>query len=352
MSLRILLTFSLIPMLLISASAHASSRIEADPSKTYSLTRQRGPWMIMVATFHTTDGDGETDEGKSPQEAATELVLELRQLGLPAYIYEYEPGQERVKVTDRLGREEGRKPLRRYRSTCVLAGNYGDIDEKLAQDSLQWVKKLRPKCLREGVVYYPTPGRPGPLSGAFLTLNPLLDPSDVEQNRRDPLLVRLNSGERFSLLENRGTYTLVVARFYGKHMSVKAGDQIPSVGQFLKENNLDNAALSARELVTVLRGSFDPNRYDANCKSFCNLDAYIWHDRHESIVTVGSFSSPNDPSIARYVELFGSKVQLVNGVQAYQAEYLSVGGFGKKGDEVRLWLFEPDPDLLRVPNVK
>lgn len=339
----------LTPLFVLCALMHLSStvfaKIDADPNKKYELTNSRGPWMIMVATFHSTSEDAEVQEGKSPEEAASELVLELRQLGLPAYVYSYDPAKEFLTVTDRLGREERRKNLRRAKSVCVVAGNYDDINDRVAQDSLEWVKKLNPKCLREGVVYKPTPGRPGPLSGAFLTINPLLSPEDVEQRRVDPLLVKLNNGERNSLFENKGEYTLVVARFYGKSLTAKV--DVPWIKDFLKDNDLDNAALASRELVTALHGN-----YDRESGQFNNVDAYIWHDRDQSMVTVGSFKSANDPAIERYKKAFGPRYVEVNGQQVFQAAHFGIQGFGEKGDEKRLWLFEPNPTLMRVPKTR
>lgn len=341
------------PLMLISLCQFAvmthAAEIEADPAKKYELTKSRGPWMIMVATFHTTADDGTTDEGKTPEQAAHELVLELRKLGLPAYVYEYDPGQQHVMVPDRSGRLERRKNLRRVKSVCVIAGNYGRIDDPTAQASLEWVKKLNPKCLQEGVTFQPTKARPQPLSGAFLTMNPLLSEEEIVQRQDvDPLLVKLNHGERYTLFENRGQYTLVIARFYGKHMTVKAGEEDSAWAKSLKNVSLDDAAESARELVAVLRGN-----YDQESTKFNNVDAYIWHDHHESIVTVGSFSSPRDPRVAEYVKRFGPKVKDVgNGTMNFQPEHLGVSGFGPKRDQQRLWLFEPDPELMAVPHIR
>lgn len=343
-------TLACLCSLLLNGLSVRAAGIEADPSKEYPLTKNRGPWLIMVATLHTTDGDGETDEGKSPREAAHELVVELRKLGLPAYTYEYEPQQQHIVSKDSLGREEMRKNLRRVKSICVLAGNYNDVNEKVAQDSLEWVKKLRPKSFQDGVYFQPTPGRPNPLSGAFLTMNPLFSSKEIEQKQTvDPLLVQLNNGERNSLFENKGEYTLVIARFYGKHMNVKQAEEMKAAASFFKNNDsLDQAATSARELVTVLRGNYD--REETN---FNNVDAYIWHDRHESVVTVGSFTSPTDPAVKVYIQRFGPKVKnLGTGTTNFQPEHLGVSGFGPKGDEKRLWLLEPNPELMRVPKYK
>jgi len=345
---RLLKLFVTLSCVFGSTLAQAAG-IEADPHKEYLLTKNRGPWMIMVATLHTTDDDGETDEGKSPRQAAHDLILELRKLGLPAYVYEYDPGQQHILTKDSLGREEPRKNLRRAKSICVLAGNYNDINEKLAQDSLEWLKKLKPKSFQDGVYFQPTPGRPNPLSGAFLTMNPMLSSKEIQQRQSlDPLLVKLNSGEQYSMFENKGEYTLVIARFYGKHINVKADEEQSMVNKFFKTASLDDAATSARELVTVLRGN-----YDKESTNFNNIDAYVWHDRHESVVTVGSFTSQNDPAIKVYLQRFGPKVKdLGTGATNFQPEHLGVSGFGPKRDEKRLWLLEPNPEIMRVPKYR
>lgn len=325
-----------------SATALFAGRIEADPNKDYTLSKQRGPWMIMVATMHTTVEPGQKVEGKTPEQAAHELVLELRQLGLPAYVYEYEPRDERVSTLDRLGRTEARKNLHRRTSVSVIAGNYSDIEDGVAQQTLKWVKKLRPKCLQEGVIYDPTPGRPGPLAGAFLTPNPLLSQEELASRERDPLLLQLNGGERNSLYENKGKYTLVVARFYGKSISLRPNEKEPSILDFLKDNDLDDAAKNARELTTVLRGQYDVSPGTP----FNNVDAYVWHDHYESIVTVGSFDSPKDPQLQRYLAVFGPRLDPTTG--GMQPAHYAVKNF-KGADDHGLWLFEPNPELIPVP---
>lgn len=343
MMLRIVLaSFLAVVVTAGTTTSVSAARIEADPSKQYELTKNRGPWMISVATFHTTDPNGQTQSGKTPEEAAHELILELRNLGMPAYVYVHEPKTKRITVTDRIGREEVRKNLHRFKTVLVLAGNYNDINDKLAQDSLRWVKRLNPKCLQNGVKFVPTKGRPGPLSGAFLTVNPLLSPDELSQATNDPLLTRLNSGENYSLSENRGEYTLVVARFHGKQSVVHT-----KFKGILDDGDLDDAGRSARELVTVLQGKFDSEG------TFNNVDAYIWHDRHESIVTVGTFASENDPAIERYRKMFGTRlVSFPDGSTKYQPGHLSISGFGKKRDEVRVWAFEPNPQVMRVPRLR
>ena len=68
-----------------------------------------------------------------------------------------------------------------------------DINAKIAQDTLKWVKKLNPKSLQDGVTYVPTKGRPGPLAGAFLTLGVLLAGMNRLEERR-----AIRAGERYA----------------------------------------------------------------------------------------------------------------------------------------------------------
>lgn len=337
-----------------------AARIEAVSGKRYALTKEHGPWMIMVATFHTTGSDGRTDEGKSPEQAADELVLELRKKGMPAYVYAIEPGSERISTVDRAGRPDLRKNLRRVKSIGVLAGNYASVDDKLAQDTLTRVKDYDPKCLKEGVVFQATEKRKTPLAGAFLTVNPLLSPEEVAARQIDPLLMRLNHGERNSLLECDGKFTLVVATFAGKSLTPKGGQQV-SDAEFLKNTSLDNAAEQARDLADALR------RHE-------QVEAFVWHDRYESFVTVGSFASDGDPQIRGLRQRFGAAQPLAPDVQqkAPGVKFLAVDASGKRITDVvdptgnrvlnvgsadygalqqvsRFWPFDPSPRVIPVP---
>jgi hypothetical protein len=348
-----------------------AARIDADPGKRYELSTRNGPWMIMVANFHTTAEDGITKDGKSPEQAADELVLELRQRGIPAYVYEVDPESRSFTTQDAYGRSVRRKNLRRVKSIGVLAGNYESIDDSTAQNTLKWIKKYDPKCLKEGVVYVPRKDvrpadgqRQTPLTAAFLTVNPLLNPEEVAARNIDPLLLRLNHRERHSLLENKGKFTLVVASFAGKVKAVsdQSGDATREVedssglASFLKDNDLDDAAQQARALTLALRQAE-------------HVDAYVWHDRYESLVTVGAFSSESDPGIAAMRSRFGSAkpVQLLGPAQvsagASGLKYLAVDSAGQKIDpehtalsgltsDYQLWAFDPNPRTMRVPRAR
>lgn len=312
-----------------------AARIEAIAGKAYKLSSQHGPWMVMVATFHSTGNDGQTDKGKTPQQAADELVLELRKQGVPAYTHEVENAGELLRTKDRLGQEVNRRNLRRYKSMCVLAGNYPSIEDEVAQQTLAWIKKYDPKSLQD-VYYVERPGRMLPLSGAFLCINPLRSAEDVAARRSDPLIKQINSGVKHSLTDNRGQYTLVVAYFGGKQFTELRETRSPT--QFLTDNDLDDAAINANELAIALRQDLDPLR------QLRNLDAYVWHDHDHSLVTVGAFQSEHDPAIAHYKQLFAPTVNPATG--RTEPRFLSI-----PGGQPKVWAFTPTLQVIRVPRV-
>ena len=129
------------------------SSIEAVKGKEYQLTKRHGPWMIMVASFKTPPPERRT-EGMTPEQAADQLVYELRKAGIPAYTYSQDEVRGEVETVDRLG---GRLRTRDYKAQqqnyCVLAGNYESNDEstksgKLAKDTLAWIEdRFEPEFL-------------------------------------------------------------------------------------------------------------------------------------------------------------------------------------------------------------
>ncbi len=382
--------------LLVLSSPGFAARIEAVKGKEYFLTKRHGPWMIMVASFKTPPPERRS-EGMSPKDAADQLVYELRKAGIPAYAYAQNEVHEEVKTTDLQGRLRTRAIKAKQQTFSVLAGNYESTDEssksgKLAKDTLAWIEdRFEPEFLtvpdanfqeagaasrssvrklKSGGILRLTPGKlrqgHGPLAGAFLTLNPLLDPEDVEIRKRDPLLVKLNSGNDMSLLNNPGKYTLVVASFYGK--SSKA--QVGMVGlanfreaqqSFKVGDSLGEAADNAWEVATLLRRGYFVTILDDDIKTPelphvqakpQAFEAWIWHDRFRSVVTVGSFDRVDDPRIAIYRKAFGAKVKEHAQTKRpfLAAEQLTIPPV-LKGNQLpeKAWIFDPKPQLVEVP---
>ncbi len=278
----------------------AGSSIEAIRGKEYALSDRHGPWMIMVASFRDVPKE-RREEGLSAEEAAAELVYELRKQGVPAYMHSQDAVVERIETVDRLGRDDDRIYAAQRDMISVIAGNYPTIDDPVAQKTLLWIKRYEPEFMRNssaGGIYRQSPGRKGPLAGAFMTINPQLKPEDVVRRQPDPEVARWNNSSRFPLMANKGKFSLQVATFTGRHVTPLAGSRYQGKeDQFDRElenpssYGLNRAGEDAEHLVTELRSR--------------GVEAYVHHDRYESIVTVGSFQTKNDPSIAMFSREYG-----------------------------------------------
>lgn len=372
---RLSLSVAVMAAALVStATPTAAARIEAVKGKHYTLTRQHGPWMIMVASFSPLAAT-ERNEGMTPEQAASELVWELRRKGIPAYVYGTKQVVDRIETPDRMAafasaqgagahvRTQQRQYIAQHENICVLAGNYDDPQGDVSQKTLEWIKKFYPDFLKQedpnsarngsdvirlanGGVWRKTPGQPTPLAGAFLTTNPLLTLEEAQQRRRDPLLLKLNADSEFSLRDNPGKYTLVVATFSGKSALSQGGER--SLAEKLRlfdatgGSNLDEAGLNAWQLCKALRAQKPP------------IQAWVWHDRYQSLVTVGSFNSPDDPVIEKVQLTYGAKV-ITNEKTGFKpvliAEPMVLPG-SRPGEPIKTFLFDPKPRLMEVPHLR
>ena len=130
----------------LSASAWGA-KIESDPNKVYHLRKKHGPWMIKVASF-----SGESDEQrKNSIDAANQLVSLLRAKNIPAYVYQQDEQIEDIEVFDKSQRRQTRHYTAQHGEIAVLAGNYPSIEDKTAQSTLKYIKKMSPKIGRAHV---------------------------------------------------------------------------------------------------------------------------------------------------------------------------------------------------------
>jgi len=333
--------------------APVAARIEAIKGKQYRLTKQHGPWMIMVASLHSRAGKQPT-----AAEAADDLVYELRRKGIPAYTYNQRQAVDTIDTVDRHGRQRQRVYTAQQDRVCVIAGNYPGVQDRIAQKTLEYIKIFSPKSWEQHGIYRKTPGRPGPLSGAFLTINPLLSPEEVAKRKQDSLLLRLNTGSEYSLLDNPGKFTLVVATFQGKSTTKIGNQNFQEAEQSFKiGNTLDEAAEDAQQLVRLLHSERLSQLVSSNILHLLNgrgFEAYLFHDRYRSIVSVGSFESPRDPRIAELTRLFGAKVRQnrETGQNVLTGEIIAIPG-KKPGDPpAKTFLFDPYPRLMPVPKLR
>lgn len=294
-------------------------KVEADPKKSYTVTETNGPWMVMVTVCR----------GPNAMEQAQALVLELRKSQqLLAYTHE--------KVSDYTQSWEGNhfskngQPDRwkyihgdKIREVAVLAGDFGSFEDPNAIKTLKQIKEFVPQTqlgskdagsdslvmienfrkARDKAVNESGRKR-GPLAGAFLCTNPLLPKEYFQNATLSKWVVEMNRDAQHSLLNCPGKYTVKVATFSGstlidqkKIKAVKSGAKLSS--------KLADAGDKATLLTEQLRKE--------------GIEAYEFHDEHESIVCVGSFDyvagekNPEDgkqqinPAVFRIMEEFKAK---------------------------------------------
>jgi hypothetical protein len=263
-------------------------------SGDFVLTQENGPWLIIAATF---SGPGSEDQARA-------LAQELRdQHQMPAYVHE---------MSFKLGDDQPGRGLDNYgapvrhryrrgdqvRELAVLVGNFTSIDDPTAQKALDQIKLLQPTALNvEADKTTQTMARVrqaedamleklgksrkrGPMSQAFLTRNPLLPREYFVPKGVDPFVAKMNSGVEHSLLECPGRQTIKVATFRGKSILQTSGQEETSKSFWgRRKDDGDNPLVEAAENAHLLTNELRANGWEA----------YEFHDRTESIVTIGSF---------------------------------------------------------------
>ncbi|MGA2795972.1 MAG: hypothetical protein ABSE63_00185 [Thermoguttaceae bacterium] len=291
-------------------------QVEAEPDKTYTLTENNGPWMIMACSF----------SGEGAEKQAQDLVCELRKrYKLPAYINkeQFDFGDPKGLKLDRYGSPVKMRYYKNPKITevAVLVGDYATVDDAEAQKVLKKLKYTMPQCLdvktNKGT-YQTLAGyrslqammgssnkEKGPMAHAFITTNPLLPKDYFVPGGLDPLVIEMNKNvpHDLSLLECPGKYSVQVATFKGQ-VIIKQ-DEIEAIEKGEKQFNgdLTEAAMKAHQLTEALRMK--------------GYEAYEFHDRNASIVTVGSFDSVGmpradgkieiNPKIHKIMQTFGAK---------------------------------------------
>ncbi len=289
--------------------------IEADANKTYELSQENGPWMIMATTFR----------GPTSLEDAKRLVHELRsRYKLPAYMHrkEFDHSDSMVgRGVNKYGqpRRMRNKNSSKVQEVAVLVGKYPSVDDPQAQRDLQKIKTMRPASLEvseegqagthsyEGLrqlrskVWAASSQKKslGPMRLALVTTNPLMPDQYFRPKGVDQFVEKLNAQMRYSLLECPGNYTVKVATFYGVAAVSLEGK---AKARSSTNSRLEEGADKANKLTIALRAK--------------GYEAYQFHDRNSSVVSVGSFYRPGierpsgieyEPQVVDLIRRFGAK---------------------------------------------
>jgi hypothetical protein len=288
----------------------------------FALNQENGPWLIVAASF----------SGNGAEKQAADLVRELRQSNrLRAYLHEMHfnfGDQSPGRGLDQYGAPVRRRYQRgdQVREYAVLVGDFTAIDDPNAQQTLDRIKTLQPAVLNVDISQTAQSmaqvrkledallerlgkkRKRGPMAQAFFTRNPLLPREYFVPKGVDPFVAKMNEGVEHSLLDCPGVYTVKVATFRGKTILQTSAQDRPDSKSFWnrrKKNHqiaLVEAAENAHLLTEELRAH--------------GFEAYEFHDRTESIVTIGSFAQAAQrttdgrivptPAAQRIIETFGA----------------------------------------------
>gem|GEM_PF-3594760 len=251
-------------------------QLPTEPIEPYLLTKECGPFMVVAHTFR----------GPEAVKYAQALAMELRSAHqLRAYIYfkKIKPMNSNVRgvpptssPADGEGRISEPEVYRIYDEAAVLVGDAPTLKD--AESLLKVVKKVKPAILDSVPSIFPWRNGTG-LKNAVVTANPLIPAQQLFAREADPVVDRMNRGPH-TIYNNPGPYTLVVARFTGRSTYSESDKD------FFDDSNLKNSPLAtASDEAELLAAELNK---DPMLKK-AGMEAYVYHDRKKSVVTLGSF---------------------------------------------------------------
>ncbi len=173
------------------------------------------------------------------------------------------------------------------------------------------------------------------MASAFVTKNPLLPEELFVAKGLDPFIYDMNKDLPHSLLKCQGKYTVRIASFRGVD-SMKPADFDRLVTQRRDMAKIDKAALQASKLCAALREK--------------GVEAYEFHDRTESFVTIGSFNDVGQPRA-------DGKIEINPAIHKIMRDYGPVEKAKPGTNEVELYArvingirIDPQPIPVEVPH--
>jgi hypothetical protein len=240
----------------------------------------------------------------------------------------------------------------RYDSFAVLIGNYTSTTDTKLEKTLNKIKYLRPRtldisnnprstqrfvgwrALQRRMNGNPKKRNKGPMGSAFAARNPLLPEEYFLPSGLDSFVLRMNKNVKFSILKNPGVYTVRVATFKGKETTnAREIEAIERSGKI--SNQLELAADRANRLTIALREQ--------------GFEAYEFHDRYESIVTVGSFNDDGKELANGQVEINPGMYKVMKHFSANQQRLPGQQGIGLQPKRLNGVSFDVQPLPMRVP---
>jgi len=307
--------------LLVVATGIFAAAPEADQNKEYWLGPTDGPYLIFVASYR----------GDEARDLANRLVHELRtRYRIPAFLWSKseEERQAQQKWLDDLhtkyGENQRFKKVRIVDDFAVLVGHWKDMDS--ARSELDRIKKAPPPASvpKSAIAFAKTRWNrktmslqnhqfdaaiDRPFSQAFVTRNPLAPKEFAakeagKQGKYDPTWVEMNQKEKYSLFKCQKPWTLVVQVYQGA--SITQAAPRPNIMDRARPGARD-AAMERQLRLTAKASGRDLNSATSEAGQLAErlrdrgkgFEAYVFHTRDASIVTVGGFRGPKDPELLR-----------------------------------------------------
>lgn len=254
------------------------------------LQREDGPVLILASTL----------VGENSKARAEKLAAEIREeLGLRTFLYSEDFDFTSVNVDAKNSRKTRYANPYKYQGWAVLVGEYDTFEHPGLKKDLERIKKYQPKLYQneqevEAETDRSTPvtmvksitnqirkvanrqGKDfGPMAMAFATRNPLWPAEYFNAPEVDSFVKQLNEDKDHSLLECKGKYTVVVKTFRGASKIINSKEDGSDLNP--SADRLAEIMYQADRMVRSLRSK--------------GVEAYQYHDRNRSLVTVGSFQS-------------------------------------------------------------
>jgi hypothetical protein len=184
------------------------------------------------------------------------------------------------------------------------------MDDKQFGKTLAEVQKCQPATLKGK-------GSETPFAMAFGLSNPMLPP-EYQRGVVDDFVESLNKDRSYSLLRNQHRYTVQIATFTGTVVMKSSELNKHNTANSKKMTDLEKGEKAAVALCKALRSR--------------GIEAYEFHDRYCSIVTIGGFDQPArqlangtlvpDPQIQQIIQRYqaqkvgnSTKIVVVDGIE-------------------------------------
>ena len=260
--------------------------VEADKNKEYKLTEAEGPYLILATAL----------SGPTARQDANALVLELRsKYKWNAFVFE----KDFAGTTRQDYRHTGAKPIKQPETQfAVLIGNFPSLEDNQFKKTLEEVRKCQPDSLK---------GRTSATAFSFPMAYGLANPMvPAEQKTVDDFIASINGGP-YSLLHNPRRYTVQIATFMGRSVVDPHNIRAIEAGKTSFDQEESALAIAGRAAVDL-----------CNFLRLQGVEAYDFHDRNTSIVTVGSFDQPGrqlpngtmvpDPHIQQIIQQYQGRM--------------------------------------------